>query len=143
MFDCSKVILQKNKAGNSEIIKSFEVFLILRKSKTVVIIGSLLVLKPVKGSKEDERSFTFGAPRPKSRISFEVQNKLYLNELERITARAKTVGIISLYFLVSRRSLCESGINGLPPASVALLDDSIGDKHNRYLQISSKNVSSF
>ena len=33
VFDCLKVILQKNKAGNSEIIKSFEVFLILRKSE--------------------------------------------------------------------------------------------------------------
>ena len=92
-----------------------------------------MVLKAVNGAKEDERSFTFGAPRPKRKIMFEVQNKLYLNELERITARAKTVGIISLYFLVSRRSLCESGVNGPPPASVALLDDSIGDKHNRYI----------
>lgn len=35
VFDCLKVILQKNKAGNSEIIKSFEVFLILRKSKPI------------------------------------------------------------------------------------------------------------
>lgn len=100
------------------------------------------MLKPVKGPKQDERSFTFGAPKTKNRIVFEVQNKLYLNELERITARAKTVGIISLYFLVSRRSLNESGVNALPPASVALLDDSIGDKHNRGFSLSSKNVRS-
>ncbi len=30
VFDCSKVVLSKNKAGNTEIAKCFEVFLILR-----------------------------------------------------------------------------------------------------------------
>ncbi len=91
------------------------------------------MLRPVKGPKED--SFTMS--RPKSKMMFEVQNKLYLNELERITARVKTAGIITLYFLVSKKSAGESGVNGAPPSSVALIDDSVGDKHNR----STKNVS--
>ena len=41
MFDCSKVVLQKNRAGNSEIVKSFEVLLVLR-------YKTLVVLRPVK-----------------------------------------------------------------------------------------------
>ena len=69
--------------------------------------NALIDLEPQNNPRD--RGFTFGLdkkqpPNIVRNTFFKIKHKLYLSELERITARAKTIGIINLYFLLSEKS---------------------------------------